>query len=64
MHGCSGRLLSGTLSTLAENAAFGGLHVEANYDIDELNDRLVEIYRELLDGKINSNKQKAEIISG
>ena len=39
-------------------------YVEANYDIDELNDRLGEIYRELLDGKINSNKQKAEIISG
>ena len=39
-------------------------YFEANYDIDELNDRLVEIYRELLDGKINSNKQKAEIISG
>ena len=51
MHGCSGRLLSGTLSTLAENAAFGGLHVEANYDINKLNNRLVEIYQKLINDR-------------
>jgi len=34
----------------------GRAYVEANYDIDKLNDRLVEIYKELLDGTINSNK--------
>ena len=42
----------------------GRAHVEANYDINKLNDRLVEIYKELLDGTINSNKQKMEILSG
>jgi colanic acid/amylovoran biosynthesis glycosyltransferase len=42
----------------------GRAHVEANYDINKLNDRLVEIYQELLDGKISSNKQKVEIVSG
>ena len=51
VHGCSGRLLSGTLSTLAENAAFGGLHVEANYDINKLNNRLVEIYQKLINDR-------------
>ncbi len=29
----------------------GRAHVEANYDINKLNDRLVEIYRNLLDGR-------------
>ena len=32
-------------------------YVEANYDIDKLNDRLVTIYQELLkNGRINSNQ--------
>ena len=42
----------------------GRAHVKANYDINKLNDCLVEIYRELLDGKICSSKQKAEIVNG
>lgn len=29
----------------------GRTHVEANYDIDKLNDRLVEIYQELLENE-------------
>ena len=42
----------------------GRAYVEANYDINKLNDRLVDIYQELLDGKISSSKQKVEIVSG
>ncbi len=42
----------------------GRAYVEANYDINKLNDRLVEVYQKLLDGKICSSKQRAEIISG
>lgn len=42
----------------------GRAYVEANYDINKLNDRLVEIYREFLDGKICSSKQRAEIVNG
>jgi colanic acid/amylovoran biosynthesis glycosyltransferase len=42
----------------------GRAYVEANYDINKLNDRLVDIYQELSDGKISSSKQKVEIVSG
>jgi len=42
----------------------GRAHVEANYDINKLNNRLVKIYQGFLDGKISSSKQKVEIISG
>ena len=48
----------------SEMGRAGRAYVEANYDINKLNDRLVEIYRELLDGKICSSKQKVEIVSG
>jgi len=48
----------------SEMGRAGRAYVEANYDIDKLNDRLVEIYKELLDGKIRSSKQRAEIVSG
>jgi len=42
----------------------GRAYVEANYDINKLNDRLVDIYQELSDCKISSSKQKVEIVSG
>lgn len=42
----------------------GRAYVEANYDINKLNVRLVDIYQELSDGKISSSKQKVEIVSG
>lgn len=38
----------------------GRAYVEANYDINKLNDRLVDIYQELSDGKISSSKKKVE----
>jgi len=36
----------------------GRAHVEAHYDINKLNDRLVEIYQELLDGKVGSGMER------
>jgi len=42
----------------AQMGRAGRAHVEANYNIDKLNDRLVEIYQELLeDGKMGSSKR-------
>jgi len=28
-----------------------GIHIEANYDINKLNDRIVEIYQELIEAQ-------------
>jgi len=59
---CINRSSLGGVSTSTYILA-SGLRM-ANYNIDKLNDRLVGIYEELIFGKINSSKQKVEIISG
>lgn len=39
---------------MSENRPAGRAYIEANYDINKLNDRLVEIYQELLEkGRIH-----------
>lgn len=57
---CDVESLAQCLSQLVEHPEIwpemgraGRAHVEANYDINKLNNRLVEIYQELLDGKIS-----------